>query len=91
MTCAQVFSYALFLKGVERAEKILALLDEKRSEEVRAFMQAFEGMTPAGIRQLWHEQRKAEERAQMQAALQRFGLEGAQLHPALAKWLAQKR
>ncbi len=91
MNCAQVFSYALRLKGAERAEKILALLDEKKLEEVKECLQVLDGMTLAGIRQLWREQRMIEERAQMQAMVQRFGAEEAEMHPALAKWLAQKR
>ena len=61
MSCAEVFSYALLLKGADRAVQILELLDERKQEEVKAALETLKGMPPAAIRQLWCERRKADE------------------------------
>ena len=61
MSCVEVFSYALALKGAGRMEQIMELLDESTKEEVKAALERLKGMPRDGIRQLWREGRKADE------------------------------
>ena len=61
MSCAEVFSYALLLKGSERAAQILELLEEGKREEVKTALEALKGIPPDGIRQRWCERRRAED------------------------------
>jgi len=61
MTSAEVFSYALALKGAGLAERILQLLDTAKREEVEAALEPLRGMPPEGIRQLWCERRRGDE------------------------------
>ncbi|MBV8865372.1 MAG: hypothetical protein JO210_08250 [Acidobacteriaceae bacterium] len=90
MTRAEVFSFSLLLTSGARAEKILALLEEDKLDEVRAAIKTFGTLAPSDIRQLWSEQRKIEEHVQLQAAKQRFGFEEERLAPALVKWLVRR-
>lgn len=61
MSCAEVFSYALLLKGAERAVRILELLEEGKREEVKTTLDALKGISPEAIRQLWRKGRIAED------------------------------
>ena len=61
MTCAEVFSYALLLKGEGRRARIMDLLEEGKQEEVRAVLERLTETSPDAIRQLWREQRVADE------------------------------
>ncbi|MBV9155121.1 MAG: hypothetical protein JO097_02595 [Acidobacteriaceae bacterium] len=63
MSRVEVFSYALMLKGADRAEKIIELLDDGAQEEVKATLEALKDLPPGAIRQLWREGRNAEELA----------------------------
>ena len=61
MTCAEVFSYALLLKGGDRAAAIFELLDTGKQEEVKTALEARKNLPLDTIRQLWQEQRQADE------------------------------
>ncbi|MBV8478133.1 MAG: hypothetical protein JO138_02985 [Acidobacteriaceae bacterium] len=61
MSCVEVFSYALLLKGAERGTQIIELLDEGKQEEVKAALESLKDIPAAGIRQLWCERRRADE------------------------------
>jgi hypothetical protein len=63
MSCIEAFSYALLLKGADRAEKILDLLNHPIREEVKSALEGLNGMPPEAIRRLWRERRKADELA----------------------------
>ncbi|HEX4772158.1 MAG TPA: hypothetical protein VH351_15085 [Bryobacteraceae bacterium] len=61
MSYAEVFSYALLLKGAERAVQILELLEENKREEVKAVLESLKGIPAEGIRRLWRERRATED------------------------------
>ena len=61
MSCVEAFSYALLLKGGDRADKILDLLSHEKREEVKSALEGLNAMPPEAIRQLWRERRKADE------------------------------
>lgn len=61
MTCAEVFSYALLLKGGDRSVRIMDLLDEGKQEEIKALLESLKGTPPDAIRQLWRERRITDE------------------------------
>ena len=61
MTGAEVFSYALLLKGADRIDQILALLEAGRREEVKTVLEQLRAIPPDAIRLLWRERRAAED------------------------------
>ncbi len=61
MSCAEVFSCALLLKGSDRAVRILELLEEGKREEVKTALESLESIPPEAIRQLWQQRRIAED------------------------------
>lgn len=63
MSCAEVFSFALVLKGADRTTRILELLEEGKREEVKIAREALKNNPPEAIRRLWHERRLAEDAA----------------------------
>jgi hypothetical protein len=73
MTAAQAFSYSLLIKSPERAEKILALLDDSKHEEVMNVITGLQGLNVEDLRRIWHEQRKGEEVMAREAIRERAG------------------
>ncbi len=61
MSCAEVFSCALLLKGADRAVGILELLDQGKREEVKTALESFKSIPPEAIRQLWGQRRTTED------------------------------
>jgi hypothetical protein len=61
MSCVEFFSYALILKGAERADSIIALLDEAKQQEIRGAVEQLKDVPVDTLRQLWAEQRRANE------------------------------
>jgi len=61
MSSAEVFSYALLLKGADRAAEILALLDEQKREVVETALDRLKSIPPEVIRQRWLQLRTTED------------------------------
>jgi hypothetical protein len=57
---AEIFSYALLLKGGERTMQILQLLEESKREKVQTELESLKDIPAEGIRQLWVERRSLE-------------------------------
>jgi flagellar motor switch protein FliG len=60
MSCAEVFSFALILKGSDRTVQILELLEESKREEVKTALESLKSIPPEAIRRLWSERRTGE-------------------------------
>lgn len=61
MSCAEVFSCALLLKGADRAVRILELLEEGKRAEVKTALESLKSIPSEAIRQLWRQRRTAED------------------------------
>ena len=61
MSNAELFSFALLLKGADRIAQILELLEEGKREEVKTTIEAWKSIPPETLRQLWREGRTAED------------------------------
>lgn len=61
MSCAEVFSYALVLKGADRAPQILELLEEGKREEVKTALEPVKSIPLEAVRQLWRQRRTEED------------------------------
>jgi hypothetical protein len=90
MNAAQVFSYSLLIKSPERTEKILALLDDNKREEVMNVIAGLQGLSAEDLRRIWHEQRKAEEIMAREAIRERAGANLERWSSRLAEWVARK-
>ena len=61
MSRAEVFSYALLLRGAGRTQQILELLDEAERQDVKTALESLTSIPLPEVRQLWVEHRAAEE------------------------------